>query len=338
MNERGNLTFDNPIQRRPGQWNLYKMSLLVHSILEDIVFPPMFFLKEDKGSVDVRGRKISDFDVLDGKQRLLNIFAFINGEFKLHENTPSTELEGEEYELAGKSFEDLDEELQENIENFTFNIYNLEGNSDEEIEEFFMRINGGEVLSTNQNTKARVGIQMMKYFNPFLEGNFFATVCNFSGAQFKTEVDFCTMLQCVMMLDVEAKRYNLVTLSEKDTQEYGSTIHDGLDASVKTSFEKTMEYLEKAFPEQKKEKWLRKTHVPMVFLVAKDAEEQGISPEKFNEWFKEFAYNYYTPSCDYAVDYCGAGSVKKPKVIGRIETMRDHFKNFIEGEKEEVEE
>ena len=66
----------------------------------------------------------------------------------------------------------------------------------------------------------------------------------------------------------------------------------------------------------------------MVFLTAQKAMEHGISPAAFNEWFNVFAYEYYNPECEYA-EFCGAGSVKKPKVYGRINVMMHHFDNYF---------
>ena len=66
----------------------------------------------------------------------------------------------------------------------------------------------------------------------------------------------------------------------------------------------------------------------MVVLTADYAMENEIEPDQFREWFDDFAYNYYNPECEYA-EYCGAGSVKKPKVFGRIEVMKTHFSNYF---------
>ena len=66
-----------------------------------------------------------------------------------------------------------------------------------------------------------------------------------------------------------------------------------------------------------------------MFLVAEHAMEKDVDPDSFHEWFNEFAYTYYNPECKYA-EYCGAGSVKKPKVFGRIEVMKNHFDEYFE--------
>lgn len=329
MYERENLTFNNPIQRRCEQWKNYQKSLLIHSILDDYIIPPIYLIKEDKGSVDVRGRAISDYDVLDGKQRLTTVFNYIDDKFALSELTPPIELDEEEYELAGKKFSELDSELQENINNFGFSIYNLEGNSDEEVEEFFLRINGGESLSKNQNTKAKVGVKTMEKLNNYLNDWFFSHICNFSGAQYKNEVDLCALLQCMMMVDVNAGRYDFVSFSENDAQAYGEFIHDGINEETEATVTKVLDYLNEAFAEiSSKEKWLRKTHIPMVFLTAQKAMEDNIDADSFYGWFVNFAYDYYNPECEYA-QFCGAGSVKKAKVYGRINTMISHFDDYF---------
>ena len=211
MYQRDNLTFENEIQRVFEQWKDDQKSLLIHSILDDYIIPPIYLIKEDKGSKDSRGRAISDYDVLDGKQRLTTVFDYIEDKFALSDITPTIEIDEEEFELAGKKFSELDEELQQNITNYGFTIYNLEGNSDEEVEEFFLRINGGVSLSKNQITKGKVGIKTMRYLNKLLAEKFFAEVCNFSGAQSKTEVNLCVLLQSAMMFDVNAGRYEFST-------------------------------------------------------------------------------------------------------------------------------
>lgn len=335
MYQRNNLTFENEIQRVFEQWKDDQKSLLIHSILDDYIIPPIYLIKEDKGSKDSRGRAISDYDVLDGKQRLTTVFDYIEDKFVLSDITPTIEIDEEEFELAGKKFSELDEELQQNITNYGFTIYNLEGNSDEEVEEFFLRINGGVSLSKNQITKGKVGIKTMRYLNKLLAEKFFAEVCNFSGAQSKTEVNLCVLLQSAMMFDVNAGRYEFSTFSENDVQKYGASLHDSINEETMQKLEAVIGYLNEAFDDcEKKEKFLKKTHIPMVVLTADYAMENEIEPDQFREWFDDFAYNYYNPECEYA-EYCGAGSVKKPKVFGRIEVMKNHFSNYFNLSNEE---
>lgn len=340
MYQKGNLTFDNEIQRVFEQWKEDQKSLLIHSILDDYIIPPIFLIKDDSGNKDSRGRTISNYDVLDGKQRLTTVFDFIEEKFALSDVTPTIEVDEEEYELAGKTFVELDEELQENIRNYGFTIYNLEGNSDEEVEEFFLRINGGVSLSKNQITKGKAGIKTMKYLNKLLAEKFFSTVCNFSGAQSKSEVNLCVLLQSAMMFDVNAGRYEFSTFSENDVQKYGASLHDSINEETSKRLETVIKYLNDVFSDcEKKEKFLKKTHIPMVVLTADYAIENEIEPDQFREWFDDFAYNYYNPECEYA-QYCGAGSVKKQKVFGRIEVMKNHFSNYfnLDTEKADIEE
>ena len=57
MYQRDNLTFENEIQRVFEQWKDDQKSLLIHSILDDYIIPPIYLIKEDKGSKDSRGRR-----------------------------------------------------------------------------------------------------------------------------------------------------------------------------------------------------------------------------------------------------------------------------------------
>ena len=118
-----NIVFNHPMQRKPGQWDNEQQSLLIDSVLGGYAIPQTYAIPLFEGD-------FNNFSVLDGKQRFTTIYDFVNGEFKLSENTPSvyrkntkiiTDENGqrrreeviEEYEIAGKYYSELDEYLQE---------------------------------------------------------------------------------------------------------------------------------------------------------------------------------------------------------------------------------
>ena len=113
--------------------------------------------------------KTYSYSVLDGKQRMTTVFSFINGEFSLSENIPDVEIEGELYEIAGKYFEDLDEDVQQEILRFKFNIQSFEDVTNETIEDIFFRLNNSTPLTKPQKSRPLMGVDNSIFVNEITE-------------------------------------------------------------------------------------------------------------------------------------------------------------------------
>ena len=111
--EKKTLSFTHPIQRQSAQWDNEQQSLLIHSMLANFPVPAVYVHKTESIEVDAKGKHSYNYSVLDGKQRMTTVFSFINGEYALSEDIPDVEIEDVTYEIAGKYFEDLDEDVQQ---------------------------------------------------------------------------------------------------------------------------------------------------------------------------------------------------------------------------------
>ena len=137
--EKGEINFDNPIQRGI-VWNKVMSSLYIHSLLYDVLVYQKPFLVS---------KKENGWDVLDGKQRGTSLIKFINNEYALTglQKEPSIILRGEPYNINGKYFKQLDEDLRMKILDFPIDMAILE-NAPVEIEAlFFNRSNGGKAMA-----------------------------------------------------------------------------------------------------------------------------------------------------------------------------------------------
>lgn len=123
--ESGNVVFNHPMQRKPGQWDNEQQSLLIHSVLANFAIPQAYAMPLFDGDYD-------SYSVLDGIQRFSTFYEYMNDGFKLSEDTPSINLQKrkviidengqrkqentvEEYEIAGKFFSELDDRLQNKL-------------------------------------------------------------------------------------------------------------------------------------------------------------------------------------------------------------------------------
>ena len=131
----GSITFDNAIQRGY-VWDIKRKSLLIESMI--IGYPvPAFYAKRDESKV---------FDMLDGKQRSEAICGYLNNEYA---------LEGVSEEYEGKFFNELPEEVKDDIISYSLTIYYFEDITDEEVNEMFFRLNNGKPLTAIELTRVK---------------------------------------------------------------------------------------------------------------------------------------------------------------------------------------
>ena len=75
------LSFEHPIQRKSEMWTNQQKSLLIHSMLANYPVPTIYVLREDSQELDEKKKPVFNYFVMDGKQRLTSVLAYIGGEF-----------------------------------------------------------------------------------------------------------------------------------------------------------------------------------------------------------------------------------------------------------------
>lgn len=324
------LDFDHPIQRQSSQWNNLQQSLLIHSILANFPVPAIYVEKNNADEMDDKGKPVFKYSVLDGKQRMTTIFSYINGDYALNEDTPTVEIDGERYELAGKTFEELDEDVKQELLRFKFQIFAFEDATDDEIEEIFFRLNNSTPLTKPQKSKPLMGTTNARFIDSILNGSFFKEKCNFSALQLRKSDDMCTLLQAMMLLDNKYGKYEYASISADEVMKYSSHIKGIYSKEQQDILLSAIDFLDKAF--DSKEKMLKKINIPMAIMMADLAIEKGITPYDFHNWF---LYFFVACKAEYS-QFCSSGSIKKEKVLGRLETMTNHFYEHFRLESEDT--
>lgn len=232
----GNLKFDHPVQRKSGQWSKAQKSLLVHSIIDGYPIPP-FYVVKGKGKEGTRG---NSYSVLDGQQRLMTIFEFLNDKFMLDKSIPTLkkimldvndfvdyeDLTKEEvieakkqhkfsferadfneneflgFDSAGLTASELPEDMYDEFRTRSLSVTLYEDNiTNEEIEDMFFRLNNGTPLSKIQQTKAKVGSKLMKELQKLVEHKFITEILSLTPAQRKNEKDLEIIITLLFYLD-----------------------------------------------------------------------------------------------------------------------------------------
>lgn len=303
MEEKGSLNFDIAIQRKGNIWDIHRKSLFIHSLLYG--YPvPNFHAKFD-GNI---------YSFIDGKQRMTTVISYLNDEFILSDTTPTVQA----VKIAGKKYSELPEEFQKLLNKTTFTITRFDHITDEEIEEMFFRLNNGVSLKTIESTRVLLGTENMKTVETLSNHSFFLSKSSISRKRY-TEQE--SVLHLIMLtknketgfssreLKVFVERYRRIPFEE----ELIHTVQSRLD------------FLDKAF--DKKRKYIKKLHLPMIYYLVEKAQEVDVAPEYFGLWADEF-YKELNKESAYG-QACQSGSAKKENVQIRLsEIEKAFYQNF----------
>ncbi len=330
MVEKGTISFDYPIQREGSQWDEMQKSLLIHSLAIDFPVPALYSITEPI-EVEEGKKPVNLYYILDGKQRLTSIQDFLNGHYMLHEDTPTAEVDGAEYEIAGKLFSELDEEVQDAILSFSLQIYKMDEITDEQIEDLFYRLNNGTPLSKQQKAKAKMGTEWAGKIQDLMTHEMMKEKASFSTLQIRKADHETAVLQTMMMLDSNFVWQNI---SSNEVFRYAQTFKaDANKDALVQKLKETMDYLNIAF-ESKESVLLKKVHFPMTLQTAMQAMKMDIHPIRFSDWAEEFKKALKGKRGDDIIktdykSYSGAGSVKKEKANGRVDSMFEHLEAYF---------
>lgn len=207
------IDFDPPYQRYGNVWSQEKKQLLIDSILNDYDIPKIYlhYITEFDSNINKSGKP---YAIIDGKQRLLAIQQFVNGEYTLSED-----FVYEKDELvyaAGLSYRDLASkfpELKYEFDKFQLDIVHIITNESEKIEEFFYRLNEGQPLNNAEKRNRIVGYVNTNIRRVIASNNFFISrfVSKRNRLQYE---DLCLKLLVTEYSD------KLISLSKKNLDDF----------------------------------------------------------------------------------------------------------------------
>lgn len=314
---KGTLGFDLPIQRASGQWGLLQKSLLVHSMLADYPIPPLYLIKgkaEDGSAV---------YQALDGKQRCTSIFEFVNGEYALHASTPPVTVDNFIFDLANLKFEELSDDCKDLILGYRFTVYALEDATDGEVEEAFARLNASTPLTLIQKARTEMGTGLAQWTKEMARMPFFQHAVPLTLAQARRESELEILLQSMLLMDAKDEGYRYKAISMREVMKYCRDIRGNYTEERKRTVQGIIGYLSEAFTE--KQKFLKKTNVPMVFVMADLAMRENITPSGFKAFIDHFGGSV----CYAYEENTGSGNIKRAKTEGRLLAMFQKFKAYF---------
>lgn len=323
MVQNGSLKFDNAVQRG-FVWDKKRQTLLIDSMLRGYPIPPMYTIKSDP-ITNEKGKEINTFDCLDGKQRCTTIAMFVNDEFSLGDMDYVQYENGDEVDVSGQLFSDLDEELQDRILSYSLTVYFFTGITDDEICEMMARLNNGKSLTSYE--LSRVKARDLATIQQLANHHLFDEISNKGYACEDIVVKSYIMLNDDQpCLDTRVVRplIEKMELDDKDIDQLKNCfdyIDNVRDIILQDDSDPDLN-------RQIGRKIIKKTHLVSLVPVVWDAIKKKKPEQKFAEFIQYFFVGSPSRRDDYNESIKG-GSNHAPNVKARNDALMEEWKRFL---------
>lgn len=297
--KKGKITLEHPLQRQTGQWNRKAQSELIDSLLREYIVPPLCFHVEEVA-----------YDI-DGVQRLSIIDNYMKNQFALSKHLKPILIDGQEHTIAGKKYEQLDEELKELLKAAQIHVYEISDATMEDIYENFRRLNNGKPLNKAQKLAVCMDAEVNEAIHKIMSHPFLRKT-GMTAGDFKA--DNTRNIACQMLILIGGEE--VTDFRSPSIEKYVRSLNEKREETllVVNRVLEVMDELDHKIEE--KIPSMKKLSIPMV--VAAMEKVMG-NPEKENvylEWLKEFFEDYDSKE-DYLM-YCKKNTASAENVMGRL--------------------
>lgn len=208
------IRFDHPLQRESEQWSPSMKGNLISDILQGNPIPSLVFAEQIVNGIAI----IWD---LDGKQRCTNAYSFSRDGYKISKNIRRWMIEyqapvvGEdgkavfdennfpiyenrEFDIRGKKFSDLPEELQERFNDYNFEIVQYLNCSSDDIAYHIARYNEGKPMTASQKGITRLGEEYAGTVKSISSMPFFKDMGGYKVSEFRNGTINRVVVESVM--------------------------------------------------------------------------------------------------------------------------------------------
>lgn len=323
------INLEPPYQRRGDVWDVEKQGFLIDSILKNYPVPPIFLHQK----IDSETGKTM-YDVIDGKQRLTAIIAFLNGELSL----PQSFDEGAygDSRLNGLKISDLEGELLEykkQLWRYTLSVEYVDSDDIAIIDSIFDRLNrNGEPLERQELRRAQYHgtplLQMIEEVTKIIDWNCVGNVnvARMQDQEFASELVF-------LVLDGEASEGNSKNSLDEKYAYWNKTLSDDQRIGVISKITDIVSFINKLSIDFDKYKLKGVSHYYALFGFSKIMIDKGENVSNIKEKIQLFYKELRNPKITnpYAIQYSESmksNTRSKRQRDKRIDALVEGVKNI----------
>jgi len=341
----GSFEMDFSIQRYAGQWDSHKESNLIRSIIMGDPIPPLFIACAD-----------NNFTVpqllIDGKQRVSTVVKFVTKKMKLHKDIPSVFVplykkseDGEivepvmsEVQLAGKTFNDLPEDVQDIILEYKFDSKNISDYTKEDIERIMSNLNNGVAMSSIDKSKIAASIPVMNRILSLINNNplFTSGSIYFAPSQEKKSAYEELILRALVLLTgQEYDDFSYSKLTPAELEKLVKKYSNRWNESTFEGLEVICTALHNVLPEKELyTDYVNKKHFPVLIMNVDKylsmLENEVITEEEYKSFMCEwFTKGVHSKEFKALVEDDSKNISSKKNIEARIDMMDNALDNFI---------
>lgn len=295
------IRFDHPLQRESDQWSPSMKGNLVSDILQGNKLHPLIFAEQIINGVPI----IWD---LDGKQRCTNAYSYSKNGYKVSKNirrwmikyqTTEKDENGNdildengfpiavnaEFDIRGKKFTDLPEELRDRFLDYSFNYDQYLNCSEEDIGYHIERYNDGKPMTSPQKGITRLGTEYAELVKSISNMPFFKDMGGYKVSEFKNGTINRVVVESIMTANYLDKWNKF-----DDMCKY---IKENADVSVFDDFEDMVERLEKVVTDDVSDMFNSKDSFLWFGLFARFVKTEA-DDQRFIEFMTEFVQSLHS--------------------------------------------
>lgn len=299
------IRFDHPLQRESDQWSPSMKGNLVSDILQGNKLHPLIFAEQIINGVPI----IWD---LDGKQRCTNAYSYSKNGYKVSKNirrwlikyqTTEKDENGNdildengfpiavnaEFDIRGKKFSDLPEELRDRFLDYSFNYDQYLNCSEEDIGYHIERYNDGKPMTSPQKGITKLGTGYAELVKSISNMPFFKDMGGYKVSEFKNGSINRVVVESIMTSNYLDKWNKF-----DDMCKY---IKENADVTVFDNFEDMVERLGNVVTDDVSDMFNSKDSFLWFGLFARFIKSES-DDQRFIEFMTEFIQSLHSKSID----------------------------------------
>ncbi|WP_310602374.1 hypothetical protein [Anaerosporobacter sp.] len=331
--------FDHPLQRSSEQWDSKMKGNLISDILQGNPIPEIVFAEQVINNLAI----VWD---IDGKQRCTNVHSYRYDEYRVNKNVTRGDIfyqaiikdkngkpildkngfpqsEKREFDIRGKKFSELPEELQDRFLDYDFKIVQYLNCSSEDIAYHIARYNNGRPMNASQRGITRIGEEFASIVKNISAMSFFKELGGYKVSEGKNGTVDRVVVESVMAT-------NFLNDWKKKQEDMCEYIKENASIEHFECFEEMVDRITNVGNEEVYNMFDSKDSFIWFGLFARFA-DTGLEDEKFIEFMKEFTSDLHNKVVDGISfdDLNGKSTKDKSVVVGKIMHLEKLMQEYL---------